>query len=63
MILVIVIDRGLEIKGDFPDGLKALGTKVILISTYNPKANGICEASYFTLASMLKKIINDESIK
>ena len=63
MILVVVVDGGLEMKGDFPDGLKALGTKVIPTSAYNPKANGICEAGHFTLASMLKKIINDESIK
>ena len=56
VIVVAVIDGGPEMKGKFPVILRDLGSRVVQVSKYNPRANGVVEAGHWSLISAMAKM-------
>jgi hypothetical protein len=52
---IIIIDGGLENKGNIADLYKWFGVNRVIISAYNARANGIVENGYLSLSAILVK--------
>lgn len=53
---ILVVDRGSENKGEVEEACKDLAIARLVVSVYNPRANGILEEGHFLIASSLAKM-------
>jgi hypothetical protein len=59
--LVVVVDGGSENKSVLASLCRRLGVKRVVISAYNPRANGIVEQGHLPLISSIVKMLNGSS--
>ena len=55
---LLIVDGGPEFKKEVKTVCEELGIRRIVVSAYNPRANGIVEGGHFSLASTLAKLTN-----
>ncbi len=56
VILIVVINSSPKFLAKFKATTKVVKSKVAIIALYNPKANGIVEASYYIITTILLKL-------
>jgi hypothetical protein len=56
VILIAVINGSPEFLAKFKAATKAVRSKVTVVTPYNPKANGVVEAGYYIIATILLKL-------
>jgi hypothetical protein len=56
--LCVVVDGGSEFKAEVSAVLRSMGVQQVVISAYNPRANGVTESGHISIAAALAKMTN-----
>lgn len=61
--LKVVVDGGRENMGEFAEYLRQINVRRVLLSAYNPRANGIVEQGHFNLVAAMMKMMDEHGVK